>query len=204
MIHRPAHSRRDDLEVGKPKAGTLNPTTQPPTGASSWDSASLSGTGTESREVDHHTAEKAKAVLAYERRGVSCRDILSAIDQQSWVLNQPLGARNLGLTLRICHLNEKLTTEYRTQGASESFSDRLLSAIPLAGGRVLPRERYLESISDVNELVTKLADAGLVCVVPTTTALTASGRAPGLVLNAPTVYGVMTTDLGKAILNSEL
>lgn len=200
MVHSPSFSRDDQRRFQERSSATINPHLPAVGTDSRSELASLDGTLGDCCKIDASQLEKAKAALLIQRHGVSGKDVLSAVKEQSWVLDQEVSSSSLDLTRLICHLNESLLANYQAQAASESFVERLLSTLPVVG-ELPARDRYLQSIRDVNELVSELQEAGLVQVVPNSTSSAfLSARVPWAVQYSSLFFVLTATELGKRVL----
>jgi hypothetical protein len=162
---------------------------------------SQSSEATREPESTSEELARVRALLAREMYGVSCRDILAALAQHSWVLHEPVEDGNLNLTHRIIHLNEALVERYDSLAASEGLLDKLRASLPLFCAE-LPSRTYLRSLSDINYLVSEMREAGLITIRVHTVHISADSARLGVLPFVTAVsHMICPTDLGRSVLS---
>lgn len=156
----------------------------------------------QNQAIDAGVVAEARELLATEIRGVTFRDVLSALNGGSWVLCQSVTRENLDLTRRIAELSSNLSEQYRSQKRPETFKDKTLLLLSF-GSRELSSTAFLKSISDINDLVTQMGERGLVTIRTEVISLGVSSSRFGM--GTPTsamIHTVAITPLGRAALHA--
>jgi hypothetical protein len=161
----------------------------------SQQNAHLPPSGIRKEQIDY-----CKSILNKQRDNISYREVLERISERPWFLSASHSDR-LEITKKLIAFRPAVLEEYNRIAGSESLMARFMARIPFLG-KELPSERFLESLSTTNEIISELQSNGMLTVKTIAPDVVMVGRPDGFMQVGIHSLSISVSDWGKLVLAS--